>query len=353
MDIITVPRSSAHLFAGCGGDISGLKRAGWQPRLAVEMDAHRCRTLRHNHPGLKVVEGPIQRLTLADYPAEPLPFFFLTFPCDHYTVATNVHGTWTGDSLYLEALREVILRMPELVCVENVWGMRKFKRVMETFRALPLYHCTELVGYGEDFTLQRKKRLFLLLHRQPFAFPPLDHYAPASRSAERLADYLEGAIPSPVIPPYIYRRLDGGYRDRPIIYHPERTAPVNLFTNYGRDRSLFLVTDPRCPRGVRPFHVREVANLHGFAPSYQFLGPLGACYDMVIDSVMPPMAHAIGQAANDYFRAIPRLAEIPRALGFRSVLSQRSCEAELEEARHVLQAPEPLDPQTTRQLALW
>src|SRR5690242_15397779 len=117
MDLKRLPNNSAHFFAGCGGDLSGLKRSGWRPKLAVEVNAHRCKTLRHNHPTLQVFEGPIQTMTLADYPAHPIPFFFLTFPCDHYTVAANMHGTCTGDQLYLEALREIVLRSPELVCI--------------------------------------------------------------------------------------------------------------------------------------------------------------------------------------------------------------------------------------------
>jgi DNA (cytosine-5)-methyltransferase 1 len=346
-------RRSAHFFAGCGGDICGLKYAGWQPKFAIEVNSHRCRTLRYNHPDITVFEGPIQTLTLADYPQGSLPFFFLTFPCDHYTEAANMHGTQTGDSLYLEALREVVLHFPELIVLENVYGLKKFTRVMETFRALPLYHCTEFLVYGEDFTLQRKKRVFLILHRQPFAFSPIESYAPSRPGNERLCDYLEMAEP-PSIPDYVYHRLDGKYRDLPEIYPAQRQEPVNLFTNYKRDRSLFLVEDPRCPRGVRPFSQREVANLHGFDAAYHFLGPVGESYDMVIDSVMPPVARALGLAANDYFRAIPYLAEIPRALGYREVSSARRQE-EITEAIRIVQRskPEPVDPHTTRQLALW
>jgi DNA (cytosine-5)-methyltransferase 1 len=351
MDIPSLQRNSAHFFAGGGGDLHGLKRAGWTPRLAVEVNPHRCRTLRFNHPGVKVFEGPIQQFTLDDYPKEPIIFYFLTFPCDRYTLAANMHKTWTGDALYLEALREIVLRHPDLVCIENVWGFRKFKRVIETFRALPLYHCTEFVVYGDDYTLQRKKRVFLLLHRQPFDFPPIEQFAPPIRAGQRLRDYLEVDAPVAPLPDYVYSRLDGKYRDRPIIYSPDGQEPVNLFTNYGRDRSLFLVEDPRYPRGVRPFTVREVANLHGFDPSYQFIGPLGEGYDMVIDSVMPTVAHAIGLAANDYFRSIPCLADVPRALGHREVISERRRQEEMEEALRIVHEPERFS--DAKQLALW
>jgi site-specific DNA-cytosine methylase len=347
--------SSAHFFAGCGGDICGLKMAGWSPAFAVEMNRYRCQTLRANHPTLKVFEGPIQQLTLDDYPRQPISLFFLTFPCDHYTLAANVHQKWTGDSLYLEALREIVLQYPEMVVVENVWGFRKFKRAIETFRSLPLYYCTEFGLEGANFTHQRKKRVFLILHRQPYNFPALERYQ-LPRPGSRLRDYLEMDAPLPPIPPYIYTRLDGGtYRDGAKVYDPDQEEPVHLFANYGRDRSLFLVRDPRAPRGVRPFTVREVANLHGFPRQpipYQFIGGLNETYDMVIDSVMPPVAEALGRALTDYLAAIPRLAQTPKPLGYRQVLSSRQKQEELDEALRIVRE-EPINPHTTHQLVLW
>ena len=124
-----------------------------------------------------------------------------------------------------------------------------------------------------------------------------------------------------------------------------------------RDRSLFLVRDERAPKHVRPFTVREVANLHGFPESYQFLGPLNETYDMVIDSVMPLMARAIGLALHDYFAAIDELAEQPQSLGYREVLSARQKREQMEEALAVLREPAQGYwehwPHDAQQMALW
>lgn len=345
------PLHSAHFFAGCGGDICGLRMAGWQPQFAVEVNKHRCRTLRANHPQITVFEGQIQTLLLENYPSQ-CPVFFITFPCDKYTEAANIHHEQTGDSLYLEALREIVLNYPEVVILENVYGLKKFKRVMQTFQCLPLYHCTEFLLYGEDFTHQKKKRVFLILHRQPYVFPTLETYR-LPKPGAILKDYLELDTPFRDIPPYVYTRLEGGYRDLPIIYHPNQIEAVNLFTNYARDRSLFLVHDQRAPRGLRPFTVRETANLHGFPKDYQFLGPLGETYDMVVDSVMPLMAYAIGKAISAYFSSLHHLAEVPQALGYREVKSDRQKEEELEQALHIVAEPEPIHPHLTEQLILW
>jgi DNA (cytosine-5)-methyltransferase 1 len=316
-------KRSAHFFAGCGGDLCGLKLAGWSPCFAVELNPYRCQTLRRNHPEIKVFEGPIQRMVLADYPAVRIPLFFCTFPCDNYTLAANVHGHWTGDSLYLEALREVVLGFPEMVVVENVLGFKKFKRALESWRALPHYHTTEVVLYGEDFSLQRKARVFLILHRQAYDFSSLLEYR-LPRRGDRLGDYLEWDAPLPEIPPYIAARLQGKYRDLPRIYEPDRREPVNLFTNYGRDRSLFLVRDERAPLGVRPFTVREVANLQTFPTAYEFIGPFNERMDMIVDCVLPSVAYTLGMAASDYFAAVPALADPPRHLGYHEITPRRS-----------------------------
>jgi site-specific DNA-cytosine methylase len=348
---------SAHFFAGAGGDMCGFSLAGLRPTFAVEIIRYRCQTLRLNFPQCKVFEGPIQKLLLANYPSGPIPIFFVTFPCDHYTLAANIHGTWTGDALYLEALREVVLRYPEMVILENVLGIKRFLRVMETFRALPLYYCTECVLYGEDFSLQKKARVFLILHRQPFAFGNIEAYQ-LSRPGKRLRDYLEMDIPIPTIPPYVYTRLDGTpsasgkiYRDRPRIYHPDQQEPVNLFTNADRDKSLFLVCDERAPRGVRPFHAREVANLHGFPKAYQFVGSERQRMGMIVDSVMPLMAYALAGAVRSYFEAIPRLSEVPQPSGHREIPSTRERQEQLEEALHILHEPLPIG--DVEQMALW
>jgi DNA (cytosine-5)-methyltransferase 1 len=352
-------KRSAHFFAGCGGDIWGMMMAGWVATLAIEINKWRCKTLRANyaHRGLQVIEGPIQAFTLDQYPATPLLCYFMTFPCDHYTLAANVHDKWSGDALYLEALREIVLRFPEIVVVENVLGMRKFKRVMETFRALPFYQCTEFTLFGEDFTHQRKARVFLILTRQAYAFPSLESYR-QPRPGACLGDYLDMDAPLPDIPPYIYTRLGGrAYRDRPRIYDPVQVEPVNLFTNYGRDRSLFLVRDERAPRKVRPFTVREVANLHGFPRDYQFVGPLNESYDMIVDSVMCFMARAIGLALDDYLAFIPHLADPPQSLGHREVLSPRQKRHQMEEAMAILQETAQDGwgevPKNALQLQLW
>lgn len=119
----------AHIFAGCGGSVYGMELAGWAGHFAVEVDPDRCKALRANFPAMKVFEGPIQNMTLADYPSGAIPIHFYTFPCTNYIYCANVHGHWSGDSLYLVQMEgkfcsatETIIFLPEsLICKLPQW----------------------------------------------------------------------------------------------------------------------------------------------------------------------------------------------------------------------------------------
>ena len=73
-----------------------------------------------------------------------------------------------------------------------------------------------------------------------------------------------------------------------------------------------------------------------FRKGIGFWGRLGESYDMVIDSVMPVMAYALGHAARRYFEAIPRLGIRSQPRGYREIASSR--QEEVAEALRILQS---------------
>ncbi|HEU5383304.1 MAG TPA: DNA cytosine methyltransferase, partial [Ktedonobacteraceae bacterium] len=238
---------------------------------------------------MHIHSSDIRQVLVKSYSRRYFPVAVYTFPCDHYCSYGAIHQAQTGDDLYLHALRNHVLLWPEAVLIENVLGMReKFPVVMELWRELPHYYTTEFTVYGHDFTLMRKARLFLLLHRQPFTFPSLDcfparHEIPLpillAGPGRRLQDYLEDPTTmdersrdDTVITPYIRTRVQGGYQRPAHLYDPTQQTPINLPTNYGRDRSVAMVKDPTSPSGYRPFSHRELARLHGFPDTHQFCG---------------------------------------------------------------------------------
>ncbi|WP_368735160.1 DNA cytosine methyltransferase, partial [Klebsiella pneumoniae] len=62
-----------------------------------------------------------------------------TYPCTKYSTIGDIHGTRTGDELFLHALRHLAVAQPEFYVIENVPGMLAFPIVMETM--------TKLAGY--------------------------------------------------------------------------------------------------------------------------------------------------------------------------------------------------------------
>jgi DNA (cytosine-5)-methyltransferase 1 len=156
MDITTFTPSALHLFGGCGGLPKGFEDAGIVASVINEMEANSAKTLRMNFPHAKVVEKPIQECLLKDWGGHWFPVHSYTYPCERYSDASSINGTQTGDELYLEALREGVLLWPEVIAIENVIGMEKFPRVMETWRNLPGYFTTEFRLFWGRFHLATK-----------------------------------------------------------------------------------------------------------------------------------------------------------------------------------------------------
>jgi DNA (cytosine-5)-methyltransferase 1 len=354
MELAPTDRACLNLFSGPGGT-AYVEAAGWPSADFVEYDKYACQTLRANFPNGKVHECDIRSLMVREYSRSYYPVHLYTFPCDHYSEYANVHGAQTGDDLYLHCLRNNVLLWPEVLIIENVLGLRKFPVVMELWRNLPHYHTTELIVWGEDFTLMRKARVFLILHRQAFKFPSLEYFprwydvpfpALLTCPGRKLGDYLDDpSVPGPEMQPYIEKRLNGShpslsekqYRDPPKLYIPSQETPINLPTNYKRDRGVALVADARYQCGYRPFSVREIARLHGFPDTHVFCGPMTSQYQQVLDSVMPPVAYALGVLLNQYFEAIEELLPQPKSLGYRYVLTERN--RKMAPTDHLLHAP--------------
>ena len=59
------------LFSGIGGLDFGFEAAGFETRVALELDRHCCQAIRRNRPNWKVIEGDVN--------AVPAPFVYRQF----------------------------------------------------------------------------------------------------------------------------------------------------------------------------------------------------------------------------------------------------------------------------------
>lgn len=283
-------------FAGAGLFDLGLQRGGVAIQQSFELDPVCCDTLRGNF-GHEVVEADLT--TQLASRSRDCDFMAFTYPCTRYSGVADLHGTRTGDELYLHALRQTVLKRPELYVHENVPGMRKFQVVMEAITRLPDYFVTVFCPVKTCTWLpQRRDRLIVFGSRRAFDWRPPEH-----TRAVTLAEIVEDA-PEVELPDYVYQRLGGKYRDRPIISDPRAgdIAPTCV-AHYAKDVSTRMVRDRRHALGVRPYTVREYARLQGVPDDFAFAGTAAQQYRQIGNGVPVPIGEWAGREIVRYFRA--------------------------------------------------
>lgn len=281
-------------FSGAGGMDYGLMEAGIDIIRSYEIDPVCCATLRKNFKH-EIYQSDITKVTVLDQPKSDV--MIGTFPCTKYAEIADIHGTRTGDDLFLHYFRHVVLERPEMYVLENVPGMRKFRVVMEALTRLPDYYVrVECPVNAKLWLPQERKRLILFGSKRPFNTLEYPNAAPL-----RLKDIVESNV-SIDIPEYVYRRLNGYYRDRPIISDPDmdNIAPCCI-AHYAKDISTRLVRDGGW---IRPYTPREYARLQGFPDSFKFAGTDRDIYRQVGNAVPIPMARWVGQQIKRYFENV-------------------------------------------------
>lgn len=287
-------------FSGCGGMELGMILAGINVIQSLDLDkeATDCMQANSHYFAHNILTADIKDITVLDQPKTDI--IIGTYPCTKYSTIADIHGTRTGDDLFLHFFRHIALEQPEMYIVENVPGMRKFKVVMEAMSKLPGYYVNVLCPVDASLWLpQRRKRLILIGTKRNFSITP-----PAKANYMPLKKLLEQ---EPVVdfPEYIFKRLKGNYRDYPIIVNPEDESALapTCVAHYAKDLSTRLVADKKFPHRVRPFSIREYARLQGFPDDFQF--PSGrASYKLIGNAVPVNLATWIGtEILEKYFNS--------------------------------------------------
>jgi DNA (cytosine-5)-methyltransferase 1 len=189
-------------------------------------------------------------------------------PCTKYSAIADIHGTRTGDDLFLHFFRHIAIEKPEMYIVENVPGMKKFKVVMEAMSKLPDYYVNIFCPIdAANWLPQRRKRLILIGTRKSFTINAPNQ----QKNRIQIKDILENS-PNVEMPKYVIDRINGKYRDKPIVVDPEipnAIAPTCV-AHYSKDLSTRLVKDLKSKHGLRPFSIREYARLQGFPDDFYF-----------------------------------------------------------------------------------
>jgi DNA (cytosine-5)-methyltransferase 1 len=285
-------------FSGCGGMELGLLQAGVSLIQSLDLDkeATDCMKMNSHYFTHSVLHADIKDKTVLEQPQTDI--IVGTYPCTKYSPIADIHGTRTGDDLFLHFFRHIAIEKPEMYIVENVPGMRKFKVVMEAMTKLPDYYVNIFCPVdAANWLPQRRKRLILVGTRKAFSInaPQPLHHRPTLKSI------LE-THPEYDMPDYVLKRIKGKYRDLPIIIDPEVAFVVapTCVAHYAKDLSTRLVKDKNVPGGLRPFTIREYARLQGFPDDFIFENKRSA-YRLIGNAVPVHMGEWVGEQAMKYF----------------------------------------------------
>jgi len=292
-------------FSGGGLMDTGLLLAGLQIGKSYEIDPVCCRVQADNL-GDHVQQADISEKLVVGDDCDGMVF---TYPCTKYSTIADIHGTRTGDELFLHALRHLAIARPEVYAVENVPGMRAFPVVMEAMTQMPDYFVQVFCPIASSTWLpQRRDRLIIIGSRRRFNWrqPEQGKQIPLSAILEE--------EPRITMPKAVAKRMAGAYRDLPIISDPARgdIAPTCV-AHYAKDKSTRLIADKRYPLGVRPYSVREYARLQGVPDWYQFNCSDTDAYRMIGNGVSVPVGEWLGRELQRYFgyEEQPRCLETP------------------------------------------
>lgn len=276
-------------FSGAGGMDLGIIEAGIDVIESFEIDKKACGTLRKNFKHT-INETDITKITVLDQ--QDADVYIGTFPCTRYSNIADIHGTRTGDDLFLHFFRHVALAQPEVYVVENVPGMKKFQVVMECLTKLPNYYVRVECPVNANMWLpQERKRLIVIGTKKPFYNLKYPQAKPIS-----MREIIDVGT-EVYTPDYVFKRLNGEYRDKPIITNLDGIAPTCV-AHYGKDRSTRLINDGF---SIRPYSVREWARLQGFPDWFLFEGTDNDAYKQIGNAVPPDMGRWIGREVLNYY----------------------------------------------------
>lgn len=275
-----------------------MMQAGVEIIQSLDLDPEATNCMRENshYFGHAILNADIKDKTVLEQPATDI--IIGTYPCTKYSPIADIHGTRTGDDLFLHFFRHIAIEKPEMYVVENVPGMRKFKVVMEAMTKLPDYYVNIFCPLdASNWLPQKRKRLILIGTRKPYAV-----LAPTKELGRpRLRDILE-VDPAVDMPDYVVSRIKGKYRDRPIIVDPDDSAALapTCVAHYSKDLGTRLVKDGKAKYGLRPFSIREYARLQGFPDDFKFENKRNS-YRLIGNAVPVDMGKWVGEIAVKYF----------------------------------------------------
>jgi DNA (cytosine-5)-methyltransferase 1 len=169
----TTRLNAIDLFSGCGGLTQGMHEAGFQTKVAIELDSVAVLAYKMNHPNTHVIENDIRNVDVKEIQkilnGEPLHLMAGCPPCQGFSSVRRLNKKKSArdkrNSLVSEFLRFVKELRPLTIMMENVPGLKdyylfkKIIRELETLGYAPKVQVLNVKDYGVP---QNRRRLVMI-----------------------------------------------------------------------------------------------------------------------------------------------------------------------------------------------
>ena len=165
--------NSVDLYAGCGGLTRGMERAGFDTKVAVEIEDDAVLTFKMNHKKTDVIQKDIRLITAHEVKTklsgQQLHLLAGCPPCQGFSSVRRLNRKRNirdkRNNLVLEYLRFVKELKPLTIMMENVPGLIHyylFKQMLRELKVLGYFLDTKIVDAKDFGVPQRRKRLVLV-----------------------------------------------------------------------------------------------------------------------------------------------------------------------------------------------
>jgi len=335
-------------FCGCGGTSAGLRAAGLDIALGLDMDPKASRTYRRNFPEAAFIERDIRDISPPDVANAlngglwPL-LVSACAPCQPYSTLASTDRRHPERTLLLRLLPFLDELKPPFVLVENVPGLKShhapagtFARFCKALRSRG-FHISIAIVDCQDFGVpQRRRRLVIMGSRlAPITIPRPSHgrragRLPPSTVAEWISHFppvnageRHAQVPNhqaSALTELNLRRLqatpEGGGRanwpeDLWLACHSGHDGHSDVYGRMRWDAPAPVLTT-KCtsisngrfghPSQDRPISVREAAALQTFPDDFVFEGGIKSETRQVGNAVPVLLAQRLGEAFLQHLR---------------------------------------------------
>ena len=310
--------------AGGGGLSAGLIKSGFTPLLLNDNNSDCCKTLKHNHPGVNVECGSMDKIDYSKY-VDKVDLLTGGVPCQSFSQAGLRKGLDDPRGDLMMKFNDILnVIKPKIFMIENVKGLlthddgKTIKKIIETLNENDLYNisykCLDASKYDVP---QKRERVFIvgvlknITHS--FKFPeesitkkllkdvlynvPISNGVKYNEEKKTLFKMIpQGGcwinLPEDLQKSYLGNSYNSGGGKRGILYRLSMEKP-----------SLTLLCTPsqkqteRChPLEERPLTIREYARIQTFEDDYEFIGSLNSQYKQIGNAVPVELASYMGKA---------------------------------------------------------